>query len=1336
MNCTIPSGARPIRVARRSLALTLVAGTALAIAGSPALAGPKGERVVKGSVQIERNGTQTVIRASNKAVINFDSFNVGAGESVQFVQPGAKSRVLNRVTGSGPSKIDGELSANGRVYIVNPAGVIFGAGSVVNAAGLVAAAGELSNRDFLAGVDRFTNVTGDISAQGLITADAVHMIGQRVANAGTIVADDGVVSLLVGSDVMLRERGGQIMVRIDGRELDTGAGPSVGSNGAVDAGVGVENSGEIRAARGAVTLGAGDAYSLAIRNTGSVRTPGGEITVSAGDGLVRNEGVLSASVEKGAAGRVVVQGPRVENAGEVSADAQAGRAGAVEVTSAHSTILADGSRVSARGGVGVATGGEALVHSYDGDTTMRAGASVDVSGGAAGGDGGWAEVSAGRRLAVDGQLRGEAQSGFKQASLLLDPFNIVIATPGAESGQVSDGQVLAGEDPGATWHISPGAIEGFAGNVRLEATNDIYVTENINKVNGGLTFLAGRDISFSTEVGGLLPSLAISANFIDFTAGRNIVDRAITRTGITSTVGNITLEATTGSIKTGFLTVQPGGGVSLTQAQSRFIGAGPFGLLSNPGSTNLAVNITNGFLVFGGDFGGVSGAQSILSVDAQSTDFLRIEDNLTIGSFANFRSFADVQIDGFVHSGGALSFHGAMDGIGAGPDGSLGVHFLSPALSVRGSSIAFRAGNGAEMGPGVARVNVVTNGPSIGGVGGAATRPEQFTIRQDAELTDANLPSGAQFGAPLSGMQYRAQSDAGSVTVATSSKVQGTALTLSGADGSTIGGALAVQSLLVEGVSRIGADVTSTTFQTYQGASTLSADVTLTGAAISFQGTLDSAGVLARALIANVNSIYFGGAVGGANALERLTVNGATTLAGGSVRTNGDQRFNGSLTLANHAALRSLNDGVIRFGSTVDGPYDLMVRTTPGGLIVFAGDVGGAAALRDLTLSTAGADSARPPAKEATIVGETSLAFRVRDFTMGQNEKFTTLGTLDLQATRAAQLGDLVTSGSMHVAAPQITLLLRPAGTLTDDTGATETDLGLDYVSGGTMTFTGAVILGGIAGSPAPTFGAVLGAGTGAGPAGFDLLAMSPADTSIPALTFEGRVLDQKTPPAVVPPTPPNEGDVSADLAGAVPEPPEFNDYVLPEAYELSVLSRIAVLGRGVSDSEAVGALSGRALYSDMPAAINDFGAERTTVATRISRRAATRTSQQFDAVFGVPGEERFDEIGQTIAGSLDRFLSTEEAASTDPAAFRRYVAAAENEQATQAYLDGIAALLTELRGLGLTAVEYQEAQRRILSAIVAPGGPSVEMLTQILEADPDRAASNTDSGADSKPRG
>src|SRR5690606_26764185 len=143
----------------------------------------------------------------------------------------------------------------------------------------------------------------------------------------------------------------------------------------------------------------------------------------------------------------------------VSADAAQGAAGRVEVTSVRGTTLRAGSSVTARGGDGVASGGEALVHAYHGDTVVERGAVVDVSGGTMGGDGGLAEVSAARRLAVEGGLRGESRAEYRAATLLLAPMDIIIASFGSQDGEIGDGQALASEDPGATWYISPAAIE-------------------------------------------------------------------------------------------------------------------------------------------------------------------------------------------------------------------------------------------------------------------------------------------------------------------------------------------------------------------------------------------------------------------------------------------------------------------------------------------------------------------------------------------------------------------------------------------------------------------------------------------------------------------------------------------------------------------------------------------------------------------------------------------------------------------------------------------------------------------------------------------------------------
>ena len=71
-----------------------------------------------------------VNQSTPNAIINWNTFNIGANESVRFNQPSSSSVALNRVTGGlGPSEIMGTLTANGRVFIINRDGILFGPGT-------------------------------------------------------------------------------------------------------------------------------------------------------------------------------------------------------------------------------------------------------------------------------------------------------------------------------------------------------------------------------------------------------------------------------------------------------------------------------------------------------------------------------------------------------------------------------------------------------------------------------------------------------------------------------------------------------------------------------------------------------------------------------------------------------------------------------------------------------------------------------------------------------------------------------------------------------------------------------------------------------------------------------------------------------------------------------------------------------------------------------------------------------------------------------------------------------------------------------------------------------
>ena len=150
----------------------MVTATAAAAALSlglapPALAAPTDGQVVAGAASISQAGnTTTINQSSQNLAINWQDFSIAANEAVRFNQPNSASIVLNRVIGQSNSQIFGAMSANGQVFILNPNGVLFGAGSQVNVGGLVASTLSLSNDDFLAGKYNFANNEQGLSSFG------------------------------------------------------------------------------------------------------------------------------------------------------------------------------------------------------------------------------------------------------------------------------------------------------------------------------------------------------------------------------------------------------------------------------------------------------------------------------------------------------------------------------------------------------------------------------------------------------------------------------------------------------------------------------------------------------------------------------------------------------------------------------------------------------------------------------------------------------------------------------------------------------------------------------------------------------------------------------------------------------------------------------------------------------------------------------------------------------------------------------------------------------------------------------------------------------------------
>ena len=214
---------------------------------------PAGAQITSGTGSIAISGNRmTVNQSSQKMIANWQSFNIGENASVRFNQPNSSAVALNRISDQNPSQIMGSLSANGLVFLLNQAGIIFGKNAMVNVGGLVASSLNMLDSDFLAGKYKFTNggSAGPILNQGAINVTDGHVfafIAPKVTNKGSITANSGNVLLAAGDQVLLDFNGdGLITYTVD--------------QGTIDALV--ENKGLIKADGGLVVMTAKAAAAL------------------------------------------------------------------------------------------------------------------------------------------------------------------------------------------------------------------------------------------------------------------------------------------------------------------------------------------------------------------------------------------------------------------------------------------------------------------------------------------------------------------------------------------------------------------------------------------------------------------------------------------------------------------------------------------------------------------------------------------------------------------------------------------------------------------------------------------------------------------------------------------------------------------------------------------------------------------------------------------------------------------------------------------------------------------------------------------------------------------
>ena len=332
----------------KPLAVSLAAlFAAPALAAPPAASAlPQDGLVTAGQASISQSGSRMdITQSSDRAILEWNRFDIGAQAQVNFNQPNAASVALNRVIAGEASQIHGQLTANGQVWLINPSGVVFGKGSHVDVGGLVASTLDTLDSDFLAGKAEFHrgDATGNIVNQGKITArdgGLVALLAPEVRNEGVIAARLGNVVLTAGDRVT----------------LDAGADGflKVAVNPATVATL-VENRHLIQADGGQVVLTSRAADALLasiVANTGTVQARtlenrAGRILLLADmeHGEVRVGGTLDASAPS------LPSPPGRGAGGEGATPTEAQNGGFIE-TSAGRVRIADGTQVTTQAGNG------------------------------------------------------------------------------------------------------------------------------------------------------------------------------------------------------------------------------------------------------------------------------------------------------------------------------------------------------------------------------------------------------------------------------------------------------------------------------------------------------------------------------------------------------------------------------------------------------------------------------------------------------------------------------------------------------------------------------------------------------------------------------------------------------------------------------------------------------------------------------------------------------------------------------------------------------------------------------------------------------------------------
>jgi filamentous hemagglutinin family protein len=941
-------------------------------------AAPTAPQVVAGQATFGQQGNVFSITNTPNTIINWQSFSVGAGEVTRFIQQSSSSAVLNRILGQDPSQIFGALQSNGKVFLINPNGVMFGAGSRVDVAGLVASSLSLSNSDFLAGRNNFTAGAGAgaVSNAGSITAPAggqVFLVAPNVSNSGIITSPQGEVILAAGHAVQLVEAGNpSVQVVI-----------SAPDNAAL-------NLGQVIAQGGRIGI-----YGALINQRGRLNADSavvgenGKIVLKASRDTLLEAGSVTSATGAGQGGEVSVLGQRVALTGDARIDASGQTGGGTVLVggdyqgknaampNAEQTVVGADASIHADA-IARGDGGKIVVWA-DGATSMAG--RLSARGGAEGGDGGMAESSGKQYLDFRGTVDLRAAHG-KAGTLLLDPNNISIANGSDTYITQTGGSPFVYEANNTPAVLTPAtlAIQLGLSDVNVyTGTGSITVLNPVSWSNASeLTLSATTGIAVNAQVtnsGGGKLSLYTTGGNVTHTA-RILVPTvaAIADTGSVTLTHNGNIVGTlAGSGATGF---------SFNNAEALTIGTVSGGAI--PTQTGVASS--------GGDVNIVSGAATItggLAIDAPLSapngvlNVRNYKDNITQTAPINASSALIISDEGSITLDNTANSVSTLAGYSNGYDGFSYVNAGGLTVGTVGGS------------------HGVLSFGSVPYAGASALSLTALT----GDLTVANTTYGAVAGNSGSAALTLTASNG---QVLGSGIVKGAAVTINSATGINLAGTQ-------NGISSLTANVTGSGNVTVVNDQAMSVASVTTGAANAAIDISTTAG--------SAYGIEVAGAIGtGASGTVSLNAGGS-----GAITRTGSS----SVISANSIMLQNTSTGAIGTApmplltsSVSSGTADFQIGASgagPQGLYLWHTGV--------MNLNSASHYGSNAPVSigstnNLTISG--NLSAGTADLTLdtsgtlsSDNSSVITGGTINLLATQNISVGSVVSSGSITMLAQQ-----------------------------------------------------------------------------------------------------------------------------------------------------------------------------------------------------------------------------------------------------------------------------------------------------------------------------